>query len=373
MNVKYAAPFLDYSGYGQTSRHHIAALDAAGVKVGGELLSYQSEKADYGKLGPLMHDVAGKKVDYKIKILHTTPDEFERLHERGKYHVGFMYWETDKIPQTFAEGLNTVDEVWTGCQANFDAIRKAGVSKPIKIIPQPMFTDVDWPEPYEIVDFEGFLFYSVFEWTDRKNPTALIKAFLNEFKGSKGSVGLVIKTYFKNFAYTNKKMIRNKVELIRQELGVDKEDVPIFLYLDLMDRKQILRLHKTGDCFVSTHRGEGWGLPQVEAMLAGNPIISTKYSGVHEYLKDGETAYLIDYEMTRLRGMLHSQRFYAEDQQWADVKLEDVQKALRKAYDNQKEAKNIGRRGQQFVEERFNIKRVGNEMADRLKEIEASL
>lgn len=362
MVIKYAAPFLDYSGYGETSRQHIAAFKAADVKVLGELLSYSSESADYSSLGPLMAEVRKNTGSYNIKVLHTTPDEFFRYIEPGKYHIGFCYWETDRIPQAFVDGLGLVDEIWTASEANKSAIRAAGVKAPIYIFPQPLETKREWPKPYVIPGFEGYLFYSIFEWTDRKNPEALIRAYLQEFKHQENT-GLLLKTYFRNFSYSNKKMIRNKIGMIRAELGVTPEQAPIYLYLDLMDRQQVMRLHVTGDCFISTHRGEGWGLPQVEASLAGKPIISTGYGGCHEYFTDKD-AYLIPYTMTPLKGMEHNQRFYNNSQQWADVDIKQVQKLMRKVYETKKPytAKNI-------VVDKFNLKTVGNMMTDRLREI----
>ncbi len=52
----------------------------------------------------------------------------------------------------------------------------------------------------------------------------------------------------------------------------------------------------TFDCFVSAHRGEGWGVPQMEAMLMGKPIISTSCGGIHEHLKDKEDALLLPFK-----------------------------------------------------------------------------
>lgn len=371
MRVKYTAPYMDYSGYGECSRHHIGAFSEAGVKVIGDLLSYQSETSDYGKLGALAQSLEANKGAYKIQLLHTTPDEFPRLVEPGKYHIGFCYWETDRIPQAFAEGLNAVDEIWTGSQANVEAIRKAGVAKPVKVFPEPIETDRQFGDKYVIPDFpeDGYLFYSIFEWTDRKNPDVLIKAFLEEFSG-KNNIGLLIKTYFRNFSYTNKKMIRNRVAMLRDSVE-GGDNPPIFLYLDLMDRQQVQRIHATGDCFVLAHRGEGWGLPQVEASLAGNPIISTGYGGANEYY-DSTNARLLPYQMVPLKGMSHNTRFYSSDQNWADVKIDDVKKAMRDVYNHRsKEVK--ARNAQKMVKERFNLKRVGTDMSKRLKEIEASL
>jgi glycosyltransferase involved in cell wall biosynthesis len=370
VNVAYQGPLLDYSGYGEANRHFVAALRAADVGVTGKLVNYTKERADYGTLSPIVTEALENRDHYRIKIMHTTPDEFERLREPGKYHIAHFFWETDKIPEIFAQGFQHVDEIWTGSEANKAAIIKGGVDKPVHIIPQPIETVREWPEPYLLPEFDGYLFYSIFEWTDRKNPEALLRAYYEEF-GNGENVGLLIKTYFRNFTLSSKRMIRNAVDNIKRQYG--EKLPPVFLYLDLMDRQQIMRIHSTGDCFVSAHRGEGWGVPQVEAMVAGNPIISTGYGGVHEYLQPGKTAFLIPYEMEALRGMAHSQRFYGSDQLWANANVDALRQYLRFCFNNQKEAAGIGAAGQALVNEQFNLERVGNIMADRLKEIEAML
>lgn len=371
MKIAYEGPLLDYSGYGEANRHAVAALKAAGVDVVGKLLTYASERADYGTMGPIMHEVLeNKDTDYKIKIMHTTPDEFYRLTEPGKYHIAHFFWETDRVPTMYAEAFKHVDEIWTGSLANKKALENAGVDKPIVIFPQATETEREWPPKYELPDFDGYLFYSIFEWTDRKNPKALINAFYQEFQQGE-SVGLLIKTYFRNFSFTNKKMIRNAVQVLKDQY--DGELPPVFLYLDLMDRQQIMRIHSTGDCFVSAHRGEGWGVPQVEATLAGNPIISTGYGGMHEYFTDGKDAVLLPYKMQQLRGMDHAQHIYTPDQKWAEVDHDKLRGAMRWAFNNQEDAAYMGRKGQRNSEKQFNFKVVGRAMAERLKDIEAKL
>lgn len=372
MTVCYQGPLLDYSGYGEANRHFIAALEAGGIDVRGELVAYSKERADYGTLGPIVAKALQNKQHYKIKIMHTTPDEFERLREIGKYHIAHFFWETDKIPPIFVQGFEHVDEIWTGSQANKDAILKAGVDKRIEIIPQPIETEREWPKGYQLPNFDGFLFYSIFEWTDRKNPETLLRAYYSEFKKS-DNVGLLIKTYFRNFNLSNKRMIRDTVIKIQAEFGGPDNVPPVFLYMDLMDRQQIMRLHKTGGVYVSAHRGEGWGVPQVEAMLAGNMIISTGYGGVHEYLTDRINAILLPYKMQPLRGMSHSTQFYLNDQLWADIAQSDLQEAMRGALRSPENTKTIALAGQELVKDLFNLERVGLIMAERLQEIEATL
>lgn len=371
MNVGYLGPLKDYSGYGEANRHAVAALHAADINVIGKLVTYSQESADFGTIGKLVNQICETEGDYKIKILHTTPDQFQRHLEPDTYHIAHFFWETDKIPEAFAEGLNLVDEIWTGSKANEAAIRAGGVTKPIFIYPQAIETNREWPEPYQIPDFEGFLFYSIFEWTDRKNPEALLNAFWQEFDGVEG-VALVIKTYFRNFTLANRRAIKNQIANLKAKSGV-KNPPPVFLYMDLMDRQQIMRLHKTGDCYVSAHRGEGWGVPQVEAMLAGRAVISTGYGGSHEYFTDGKNAKLLPYEMVKLRGMSHSSNWYDSKQNWADVDQAALKKAMRWAYAKPDQRVKMAEAGRDFVLDRFNLLRVGNEMAARLKEIERGL
>ncbi len=370
MNVAYLGPLKDYSGYGEANRHFVAALDAAGVNVIPQLVSYTTEFSDFGPLGARIEPWFERTDPYRIKILHTTPNVFKRHLEPGKYHIAHFFWETDQVPADFANGLDLVDEIWTGSKANEDAIRKAGVHKPVYIIPQPVDLELEEQEPYSIGDFNGQLFYSIFEWTDRKNPQELLQAYWEEFQAGE-NVGLLIKTYFRDFNLVNKRMIRHQIEQLKARSGLRKFP-PIFLYLDLMDRKHIQRLHQTGDVYVTAHRGEGWGVPQVQAAVAGKPMIATAYAGCHEYFTQ-DTAHLIDYTMVPVRGMDHSSMWYSSDQNWADVDHAMLRQAFRDCYERPANAKEMGARARALVADRFSFGRVGELMRKRLAEIEASL
>lgn len=375
MNICYLGPLRDYSGYGEANRHIVAALDAAGVNVIASLVSYASENSEFGPLGETVTRLLANSGDYKIKFIHTTPDQYKRHMEEGKFHIGHFFWETDVVPHEYARGLELMDEIWTGSKANAAAIKKAGVKTPVFIFPQPIEIDREWGEPYIIPDFqaEDYLFYSIFEWTERKNPEALLTAYWRQFQENQ-KVGLLIKTYFRNFSLSSKQEIHRHIRKIKEkcasEYGITNF-APVFVYLDLMDRQHINRLHKTGDAFVSAHRGEGWGVPQVEAALAGNLVISTGYGGCHEYFSDSKNALILDYEMVPVAGMDHAENLYSSDQNWAEVDSADLMRSLQFAFDGR--AKHIATEGHRLVREQFNFKKVGDAMMERLKVIEAAL
>ena len=176
MNLKYTGALKDYSGYGEAARHDVLALLSAGVEVTAEIPKYTLEIADFGPLGERCYECENKKIDYKVKVLHVTPNVYPSFYETGKYHIGRVIWETDKLPEEFARASQMCDEIWTASEYNKKAIEKAGVTKPIYVIPEAISGSTDYVTiaPYLSVNNKDFKFYSMFEWTERKNPTALL-------------------------------------------------------------------------------------------------------------------------------------------------------------------------------------------------------
>lgn len=367
MNIKYIGTVLDYSGYGEAGRHDIASLIAAGAELTLEIPNYTLEIADFGAIGQTVRGLAGRPLEYDTIINHLTPNMLERYHEPGKRHIARVFWETDKIPGEFADHLKRfADEIWTGSQFNKQAIINAGVDKPIYIIPQAIENvDADAIAPYKTAADGTFRFYSMFEWTMRKNPLALLEAFWTEFQAGE-KVSLTIKTYLDNFTREKRAEIDVDISALKARLQL-KEYAPLHLYRNLMDRNQIYRFHQSFDCFVSAHRGEGWGIPQMEALLMNKPLISTNCGGIHEYLASGKDAILLPYEMQPLSGNNRNHHWYTYDQKWADVDISALRKAMRTMYEVPEAARTMGISGGKLVRERFAPARIGKMMLDRLE------
>lgn len=365
MKVRYCGPALDYSGYGEANRHDIGALIAAGVDVVGEYTKHCLEIADFGDLGELARKCANNTTDdYQIKILHTTPNIYGRFIEPGKYHIGRVFWETDKLPPDFARGVSMVDEIWTGSEFNAQAIRNAGITdKPIFIIPEAIKTPAPKLEPFIVNNKDDFKFYSIFEWTERKNPKTLLEAFWREFENDYG-VSLVLKTYIDDFTPERRQSIRNRFTAFRDQLKLGN-NAPVYLYTSLLNRDEMYRFHETFDCFVSAHRGEGWGIPQMEAMLLGKPVISTNCGGIHEHIKD--EAKLVPCMMIPVANVDRNDVWYQPDQKWAEVNVEQLRKDMRWVYENRRSAKAMGKRAKSMVENKFSLDAVGKMMRDRLE------
>lgn len=364
--VKYAGPFGDASGYGEANRNAIMALHAAGVDVTTERVSYLGVEAEHGETYELAARLEGRPIKYDIKIVHVPSDGYLKFLEPTKYHIGHLFWETDSLSKTWVWNCNLMDEIWTGGNIHKEHFRKAGVKVPIFVYPQAINVDVPVQRPFTIKEHQGFLFYSIFEWIERKNPRALLRAYWREFEGEE-NVSLLLKVYRFNSGKEGETKIRTDVQEWKQELKL-RHFPRIFLYTKMVSRADVVRLHYTGDCFVSAHRGEGWGVPQVESAVVGNPIISTNIGGCHEWFEDNKNAFLVKWEKESVFNMDFAP-WYEKNQHWAAIDDRDLRARMRFVFEHPDEARKVGSMGQTMVRDKFNYMVVGGLMRNRLEDI----
>ena len=363
LKVKYLGSWADYSGYGEANRNAIRALLAAGVDVTTQKLVNVKEKANFGTAYRQIAGLEGHPLNYKMKIIHITPDGYLKYLEPMKFHIGHLFWETSSLPPSWVWNVNLMDEVWTGDKYHAKVFQDSGVKKPIYVIPQAIETEMVKPKPFRIDDRPQFLFYSIFQWIERKNPKLLLEAYWQEFT-PQDNVGLLLKTYRLDFSQGEKQKVHADIK--RWKAG--RETAPVFLFDDLMSRDNIFRLHATGDCFVLPHRGEGWGVTQVEASLMGNPVISTNLGGMHDWMDDSTMLLLKDFKMTSVHDM-DFVPWYNSSQLWAEPSVTELRQKMRWAYENYGKAKEMAERARQRVLKHFSFEAVGEQMAERLADI----
>lgn len=367
MNIKYCGTFPDSSGYGMANRNYITALYINGINLTTEHISQMADKADYGWIGNLCFSLQDKKIDYRIKFLHITPDMYPRYMENGKYHIGHLFWETDKLPKEWINPCNRVQEIWTLSEQQAEMIRNSGVTTPIKCFPQPINTDwADTAAPaYKVPNFDGFIFYSVFQWIERKNPEALLKNYWKTFEG-KQDVCLVLKTYRVNYSAKEFEVIKNDIRKWKQDLRL-KTYPKVWLVNTLFNTQQQYRLHKSGDVLISTSRGEGNGIPMVEASLMGKPVIYINKTGIAD-LFPKDIYYPIDCTQTQAT-QVHWIPWYTPDQQWYNIDEKALANQMMECYINRKEVKERGSKASEWVKNNLNYWKVGQQMKQRLEEI----
>ncbi|KKQ76442.1 MAG: Glycosyltransferase, group 2 family protein [Parcubacteria group bacterium GW2011_GWC1_38_6] len=359
MIVQFTAPLLDHSGYGEASRNTLMAILSSGIKVTTKIASFTPDKLEVGRAGYLAKRLENKYKDYDINLIELTPEHFPIFFEKGKYNIGYFFWEVLGADRKWVKWCNLMDEIWLPSPIFGEVFRKSGVRKPIKIVPSCMDMDVDKYIPFKLdVPRPKVIFYSIFQWTERKNPRVLLETYWKTFRGREDVI-LMIKTYRNDFSSKEREAIRTDIRKWKKQLKA-KDYPAVWLVLEDMTTGEIMRMHKGADVFVSAHRGEGWGYPQMAAMAFGNPIISTNFGGIHEYLPP-RTGYLIDCKFSNIFNMEHI-LWYHPEQMWADVNTSALGKAMIDAYQDRKKREEIGSSGQNFVRKHFNYVAVGEQI-----------
>ena len=367
--IKYVAPYYDNSGYAKAARHNILALNKLGIPLTLLPMSFEAAHPDLGEHNQLFQELTNREIEYNIVLMHCTPEFYSKYREEGKLNVAFTIWETTKLHPSWKQYINdNVKGLMVGCEWNVSVFKESGVTVPI--FNAPHCVDIKFFEkavPFDVkgVDKDTFMFYSIFQWTERKSPLDLIKAYWLAFQNSE-NVALVLKTYRSDYSEAEKEAIRTTIKRLRFICPLDKYS-PIYLISDMLSEDEINGLHARGNCYVSLDRGEGFGLSPFQAGAAGNPIIVTGFGGVTEYAKE-DNSYLVNFMEIPVYGMPWSP-WYKLDQNWAQASPAHGAELMRYVYNNQEESKARGQKLKAYIKENFSMEVIGNKIIDTIRSL----
>jgi glycosyltransferase involved in cell wall biosynthesis len=349
--INYCGAIYEVSGYGEFARYFIYALNKAGADIGVEPIVISPQKLDYGKKSKVCERLLNKGGKAQINVINMIPPLFKRYKKSNAINVGFTMWEADRLPPIWTKLCNEMDAIMTPCKWNVEVFKNSGVTVPIYHVPAGIDREEIPEKKYH--NSKTFRFYSIFQWLERKCPQGLVKAFMSEFT-REDDVELVLKTYVRDKGQDNKRVLEQEIDRIRDEMKLkEKDHAPIRLITDLLSDKQMTELHQKSHCFVLPHRGEGWGMPHMSAMLHGRPVIATGYSGNMDFMNE-DNSFLIDYQLTPCCNVGAFAPFYNGRMWWAEPNLAELASVMRYVYQNQEPALDLGKTGREHIIENFN-------------------
>lgn len=349
--INFCGAVQDASGYGEFSRYFISSLVKSGVEVSVENIAIDPKDVGFGDKGAVCKQLLGKRIGAYTNIVNMVPPLFKKFKKNECMNIGFTMWEASKLPSLWVDICNDMDAIFVPCNYNKKIFMESGVDKPVYVI-QPGIDIEEYTERKR--SNKEFTFYSIFQWTERKNPESLLKAYFSAFAGI-DDVNLVIKTYVPRIP-NQRHFVNEQIERVKSSLKMPNGKYPkITVIADRISSDEVNKLHYNCDCFVLPHASEGWGMPHMEAMWYGNPVISTGYSGNMDFMND-ENSYLVKYGMKPVSNMHHfGVPWFDATMWWAEPHIDDIADKMLFVYKNRDCAYDTGKRARDYIIQNFNF------------------
>ena len=153
---------------------------------------------------------------------------------------------------------------------------------------------------------------------DRKNLVKSISWFLSTFT-EKSDVGLIVKTSRGRDTTIDREIVRKLMKQVKKSVKAQGQKPPkLYMLHGPMSRDEMRDLYKSPKlaAFASATRGEGFGLPLLEAAVAGLPIVATNWSAYTEFLR-GPSFLKVAYDLQEIPKSRVDGQIFVEKAMWA--------------------------------------------------------
>lgn len=324
MKIRFCSPIQSHMGYAELGRIVINQLVQAGYDVGVAEIPVQGSDADFGPLGEQARALLDRHANADVNIVTMIPPLFERYRLPGARNIGFTMFEADRLPADWVPRCNAMDALWAPSDWVRDMFLASGVTVPVHVVGVDTFAHATGTRPLPGAS-QGFRLLSVFQWSARKNPVGLLRAFCAAFDGDPEAV-LVLKAHRAGDPAQNAAFVKNAVNYSMSRMRPVRALPRVEIATDFYSTEQMRQLHASAHGYVSLAHAEGWGLPAWEATLAGKPVIHTGWSAPLEFLHPQG---LVRHNLAPVYGMEDFVPYYHIGMQWADAHLDHAVGQLR--------------------------------------------
>ena len=356
--------FRSELGMGEAARQLVAALDAKDIPV----LPIHGQTIPLSRQGHVYETVAPDDAVFPINLICMNADVLPEFAAQAghdffasRYSVGLWFWEVNRFPERWRGSFSLLEEVWAPT-AHVAAALEPMATKPVNTIRIPVQApSVSACSRAELgLPRDGFLFLFSFDYLSvfaRKNPLALIDAFIRGFEPGEGA-HLVIKCI-------NHERDPNAHARLLEAAARHRDITVIDRYMSPDDNAALTWLC---DSYVSLHRAEGFGLGMAEAMALAKPVIATGYSGNLDFMT-ATNSLLVDYRLVPIGTGAEP---YPADGEWAEPDIGHASALMRRLLDDPAAARALGARAAAEIDRTHSPVAAGEVLSRRLESIRAT-
>jgi glycosyltransferase involved in cell wall biosynthesis len=201
-----------------------------------------------------------------------------KLNPGFSKYIGYTTYESRTLPAHWPDALQVMDEIWVPSGFNREIFQHETDGKiPIRTLPHSIQPDLYRNQPRLGQSPETpFTFLSVFEFSYRKGWDTLLRAWAQTFT-QHDPVRLHLHTYHPETGFPE----RQAKSFLRT---LNPQHAPIHVSQAFLSDSQMKSLYASAQAFVLPSRGEGWGIPLMEAMATGLPTIGPSSTGCTDFM-----------------------------------------------------------------------------------------